>query len=129
MSMTHIPGRRMTAGETFYTDWVARRGDSMLLRAEGLHMVDTGASALLFSFVVETREEPGATVTTPLNATFPAAGTLQLDSVGVFTGYYEAGSTSGLKAEVRVKVICGGDSGDDYGVVRIHPPVFFDNAK
>jgi hypothetical protein len=120
----------MSAGESFYTDWVARRGDSMLLRVEGLHMHDTaGGDSLKFSFVVETREEPGQPTGLPLDSTVPASGTLELDSVGVVTGYYEAGATSGLKAEVRIRVVCAGDAVLDYGVVRIFPPVFFDNAK
>jgi hypothetical protein len=45
-----IPGRRVSDGETFYTDWVARGGDCVILRIEVL--IQAGSTV---TFALETR--------------------------------------------------------------------------
>jgi hypothetical protein len=41
-----IPGRRVSSGETFYTDWAGRGGDCVLLRVEVL--VKAGSATISF---------------------------------------------------------------------------------
>ena len=127
MTVTKIPGRRMTSGDSFYTDWGTRGGDSMLLRAEVIQLTGSGTKLTL---EVQTRQEPGDTESV-LSPSYPASPTVMtIDAASVGVAYYEAGSSSGLEREVRLKVTCtGGASGTDYVVARIFPPVFFDNAK
>lgn len=115
-----IPGRRITGGESFYTDWTSRGGDSMLLRVEALKIV----SSAEVQFVVETRDQPGGTITTPVTPTVPSTPPLKLTTETVATGYYK----ENLKAEVRLKVSCT-TSSSTYAVVRVFSPVFFDAAK
>lgn len=115
----NIPGRRITGDESFYTDWAQRSGDNMLLRVEALTMA--GATV---EFVVETRAEPGATITTAVSPAYPTPGPLKLNALGLKTGYYK----ENLKAEVRLKIWCS-SSNTTYAVVRVFPPVFFDSAK
>lgn len=115
----NIPGRRITGDESFYTDWVRRTGDNMLLRVEALKVVSATVE-----FVVETRAEPGATITTPVSPVYPATPPLKLTANGVATGYYR----ENLKADIRLKISCTSSSAT-YAVVRVFPPVFFDSAK
>ena len=127
MPVTQIPGRRMSSGDSFYTDWTTRGGDSLLLRAEVIQLVGSGTK---ITIDVESREEPGATEgsTSPTYPSTPSVMTIETEAVG--TAYYEAGATTGLENNVRLKVSCtGGTAGSDYCVVRVFPPVFFDNAK
>ena len=122
-----IPGRRISHGDSFFTDWFSRGGDSVLLRAESI--VASGGSVTIS---IETRTEPGASIST-VPSTFLSNGStpnLTLNATGIFTGYWRA-STSGtdsLKAQVRLKVSFSGSAGN-YHVIRIFAPVFFDNAK
>jgi len=123
-----IPGRRISHGDSFYTDWFSRGGDSMLLRAESI--VASGGSVTIS---VETRTEPGASAAT-VPATYLSNGTtpnLTLNAAGIFTGYWRAttSGTDSLKAQVRLKVSSSGGSAGNYHVIRIFAPVFFDNAK
>ena len=120
MPITHIPGRRLTNGESFYTDWTQRGGDSMLLRAELI--ADVGTSNLVIT--VEDRTEPGVTPGV-VSSEEPGgtAWTLTASSgTGVQTAYYDAS----MEAQIRLKVEC---TAGTYVVARIFPPVFFDNAK
>jgi hypothetical protein len=117
----NIPGRRISGGEAFYTDWVARTGDNMLLRVEA---IETAGTSPQVEFVVETRAEPGATITTPVSPTYPTTPPLKLTSETVATGYYK----ENLKAEVRLKISCT-TSSSTYAVIRVFPPIFFDSAK
>ncbi|MCC7063528.1 MAG: hypothetical protein IT456_12040 [Planctomycetes bacterium] len=121
-----IPGRRVSSGETFYTDWVQRGGDCMILRVQVLIAAGGGDAV---TFWLETRGDDGTTVTTPVTPTSPSGG-LELTAVGVGTCLYLASTTSGGSQEqVRVGVQCGAEGGTGYYVVRIFPIIFFDNAK
>jgi hypothetical protein len=121
-----IPGRRVSSGETFRTDWVARGGDCMILRAEILY----AGSGKALSFALETRGEDGTTVTT-ITPTSPSTG-LEMTAVGVGTCLYLATTSTtagnGSQEQVRVVITCA--SGDSsYHVVRIFPLIFFDSAR
>lgn len=117
MALNNIPGRRLTNGDSFYTDWAQRGGDSMILRAEVLENV--GTSNLKIS--VQTRKEPGGGLST-VSVTEPSGSDFTLTGTGVDTAYFDAN----MEAEVRLKVEC---TTGTYVVARIFPPVFFDNAK
>lgn len=123
-----IPGRRVSSGETFYTDWAGRGGDCVLLRVEVLIAATTDGKAI--TFALETRGEDGTTVTT-MTPKSPSGG-LELTSVGVATCLYVATTAAtagnGAQEQVRVKVSCTSDSGGYY-VVRIFPLIFFDSAR
>ena len=116
-----IPGRRITDGETFYTDWSDRGGDCILLRVEILVKTGVGLDVSL-----ETRGDDGTSVTTisPTSAALTGIG-----SVGMHPCVYLASiTTGGAKKQVRVVVGCNDGSGG-YFVTRIMPLIFFDNAK
>lgn len=121
-----IPGRRVSSGEIFRTEWVARGGDCIILRAEILF--SSGSKAL--SLALETRGEDGTTVTT-ITPTSPSTG-LELTAVGVGTCLYLATTSTpagnGSQEQVRVVVTCASGDGE-YHVVRIFPLIFFDSAK
>lgn len=123
-----IPGRRLSHGDSFYTNWFSRGGDSMLLRAESI--VASGGSVTVS---VETRAEPGDSPST-VPSTYLSNGTtpnLTLNAAGIFTGYWRAteNGTDSLKAQVRLKVSFSGGSAGNYHVIRMFSPIFFDNAK
>ena len=125
MSIVNIPGRRLTQGETFYTDWIARGGDSMLLHAEVIRQSDSGAA---IEITVETRSEPGV-AEAAVDPTYPASATkLTISSVTVGTGLWRSTTSTGLKAQLRLMVACTGTAGE-YAVTRVFAPIFFDNAK
>lgn len=121
-----IPGRRVSSGETFRTDWMPRGGDCIVFRAEVLY--SSGSKGL--SFALETRGEDGTTVTT-ITPTSPSTG-LELTAVGVGTCLYLATTSTtagnGSQEQVRVVITCtAGDS--TYHVVRVFPLIFFDSAR
>ncbi|MFN9332461.1 MAG: hypothetical protein ACK6D1_07655 [Planctomycetota bacterium] len=122
-----IPGRRVSSGETFRTDWTPRGGDCAILRVEVL-IAEGGGKAI--TFALETRGEDGTTVTT-MTPKSPACG-LELTSTGVATCLYLATDATtagnGAQEQVRVVVSCTSDSGGYY-VVRIFPLIFFDSAR
>lgn len=121
-----IPGRRISYGESFYSDWGPRTGDSMILSAQCM-LVSGGGSVEL---VVETRAEPGSSITTPVAPTYvPAGSVLTLSAAGVVTGYWRATASGLLQAQVRLKVQFSGGSTGNYLVVRVFRPIFFDGAR
>lgn len=123
-----IPGRRVSSGETFRTDWMPRGGDCIILRVEVL--VESGGGAAI-TFALEARGEDGTTVTT-ITPTSPS-GDLELTSTGVATCLYLATTSTtagnGSQEQVRVVISGGGDKGDGYWVVRIFPLIVFASAK
>lgn len=74
-----IPGRRVSQGETFYTDWTGRGGDCVILRVEVLIAAKVGSESV--SFALETRGEDGGSTPTMV-ATYPVGG-LELTGTGV----------------------------------------------
>jgi hypothetical protein len=125
-----IPGRRVSHGDSFFSDWFSRGGDSMIVRAETI--IDSGLDV---DIEVETRKEPGTAAST-LTPTYVSNGTgtkLRLNDPGVFTGLWRASTTGGavdsLQGQVRLKVSTNGGVANNYQVIRVFPPVFFDNAK
>lgn len=120
-----LPGRRISSGETLYTDWMDRLGDCLLQRAECLQ--DSGAGTV--NITPQTRGDEGGTVT-DLPVTTSA---LTLTAVGMATAVYLPSSdipSAGMKKQLRLKVSTSGnwDSGS-YMIVRLHQPIMFDNAK
>jgi hypothetical protein len=65
-----IPGRKIGAGESYFTDWVQRTGDSMALHAEMISVQDSG----IIEIAVQTRAEPGATESY-ITPTYKSSGT------------------------------------------------------
>lgn len=129
---TLIPGRRISYGETFYTDWMPRGGDCALLRAQALIKSAAGGSTVYVS--LETRSEE-ATTATSMDTYYPSSAPklLNLNSVGVKTAIYLATTGSntparGFQEQVRFKVTVNGGAAGDYWVIRLFPPVFFDNS-
>lgn len=123
-----IPGRRIQDGETFYTDWLPRGGDCILLRVEVL--IDAGGGGDAVEFVLQTRGEDGTTVTN-MTPKSPGSG-LSLSATGVATCLYLATTSTtagnGAQEQVRVLVTSAGGGGG-YFVVRIFPLIFFDSAR
>jgi hypothetical protein len=122
-----IPGRRVSSGETFYTDWITRGGDCVILRIEVLTSVGNSGDDKI-AFALETQGEDGASPTT-VTATYPTTG-ISTGSLGVATAIYVAGSTSGgILERVRVKITNNSETAGSSYVVRIFPIIFFDNAR
>jgi hypothetical protein len=130
MTMT-IPGRRISYGETFYTDWIPRGGDCAILRAQVLMKNASGGSVRIS---LETRSEEG-TSANPIDTYYPSSAPKLLELSGVVVGaaiYLPTKDTSsplrGFQEQVRAKVTVNGGSAGDYWVVRLFPPIFFDNS-
>lgn len=128
---TNIPGRRISYGETFYTEWLTRGGDCAFLRAQAL--IKSSATGSVY-ISLETRSEED-TSATAMDTYYPSSSPklLNLDAVGVKTAIYLARTGSmtpsrGFKEHVRAKVEFNGGSTGDYYVLRIFPPAFFDNS-
>jgi hypothetical protein len=129
---TEIPGRRISYGETFFTDWGNRGGDCALVRAQML-IKSTASGSIRIS--VETRSAED-TASTEMETSFPSSDPrlLSLESVGVKTAIYTATEDAdiahprGFQEQYRFKVQFYGGSAGDYCVLRLLPPVFFDNA-
>ena len=128
---SNIPGRRISFGETFYTDWMPRGGDCALLRAQALIKSSSSGSVYVS---LETRSEDDTTASA-MDTFYPATNPrlLNLTAVGVKTAVYWATTGSntplrGFKEQVRFKVAFNGGSAGDYFVVRLFSPVFFDNT-
>ncbi len=128
---SNIPGRRISYGETFYTDWGQRGGDCALLRAQAL-IKSSSAGSIYVS--LETRSEED-TATTTMDTFYPSSAPklLKLEAVGVKTAIYLATSSAssparGFKEQVRFKIAFNGGSAGDYYVIRLFAPVFFDNS-
>jgi hypothetical protein len=129
---SNIPGRRISYGETFYTDWSPRGGDCALLRAQAL-IKSSSTGSIRIS--LETRSAE-ATAAEAMDTSYPSSAPklLALEALGVFTAIYTAttGSNSpvrGCKEQVRVKITFQSGSAGDYYVIRLFAPVFFDNSK
>ena len=120
-----IPGRRISDGEEFKTDWVPRGGDCFIVRAECLS-VGGGDGAV--SIAAETRGEDGSTIT----GVTQTAGDLALNATQPFTGLFLASTSTspgnGSQEQVRLILTYSG-APDDYAVVRVFPILFFDSSK
>jgi len=121
-----IPGRRISFGETFYTNWVPRGGDCMTITAECLIVPTSGS----LKVTPQTRGEDGTTVTD----VGYSIGDIDMSTVDIAVGICLASiSTSagnGALEMVRLKVeFVDGSAEDAYGVLRIFPITFFDSAK
>lgn len=125
VAIVAIPGRRLSGGETFRTNWMPRGGDCVILRVEVLH--DDGGGSVL-KLDLETRGEDGTTVTTMT----PTSTGLEVATTGVATCVYLAKEATtpgnGAQEQVRVVVTCTSGEGGYY-VVRIFPLIFFDSAR
>jgi len=125
----HIPGKRILDSETFYTDWVPRGGDCMILRVQILTML----AAPTLTCSLETRAEDGTTAY-PVTVTHSSSGSgnLEMTAVGIGTGLYRATTSgtegNGCQEQVRVKIACSVTQGAILDV-RIFPIIFFDSAK
>ena len=62
----NIPGRRITGDEYFYTDWVRRTGDGILLPVEDLKIIGPAVAPAL-----ETGTESGAAFPKPVSLDTP----------------------------------------------------------
>jgi len=130
---SNIPGRRISSGETFFTDWGPRGGDCVLLRAQVLHRGSDTNGEIHVS--IETRSAE-STTGAQMNTAFPSTTPrlLVLDSVGVKTAIYTATTADnspprGCKEQVRFKIeFVGEEAAGEYYVIRLLPLVFFDNA-
>jgi hypothetical protein len=123
-----IPGRRVTTGETFFTDWIDKgTADCLLLAAELL--VKAGTCSV--TITPQTRGEED-TSTNDVTATSPVGGLVLTGSLGITSCAYLAKANqtagNGLIEQVRLKVGCSGGSAGDYLVIRVFPPIFFDSA-
>lgn len=128
---SNIPGRRISFGETLYTDWGPRGGDCALLRAQALIKSST-TGAIYIS--LETRSEED-TAAAAMDTWYPSVNPrlLAMDVVGVKTAIYVAtvGSNAtprGFKEQVRFKIVFSSGAAGDYYVIRLFPLVFFDNS-
>lgn len=131
MGITNIPGRRISYGETFYTDWVPRGGDCAILRAEGLIKTAAGGSTVRIS--LQTRSEEGTA--SDMDTFYPSSSPklLEISGTGLARAIYLAKASSvspvrGFLEQVRAKITVYGGAAGDYYVVRIFPLVFFDNS-
>lgn len=129
--MMNIPGRRISYGETFYTDWMPRGGDCALLRAQAL-IKSSSTGSIYISLETRSAEDTSATT---MDTYYPSSAPklLKLDAVDVKTAIYLAttGSNSparGFKEQVRCKVTFTSGSAGDYYVIRVFPLGFFDNS-
>ena len=127
---TNIPGRRISFGETFYTDWGPRGGDCALLRAQILFKSTTGKLRIS----LETRSQED-TATTTMDTSYPSSTPklLEMNAVGVKTAIYTATTgtntpSRGFKEQVRAKVTFTDGADGDYYVTRLFPLVFFNNS-
>lgn len=128
-----IPGRRVSYGEAFYTDWMPSQGDCALVRAQALIKSASGGGTVRIS--METRSEEDTSATT-MDTAYPSSAPklLELSAVGVGTALYLATTGSntppirGLLEQCRFKVALNGGAAGDYYVVRLLQPVFFNNS-
>jgi hypothetical protein len=131
---SNIPGRRISYGETFYTDWAPRGGDCALLRAQALFKETTNGK---IQISLETRSAEASSATA-MTTVYPSGSPnlLEFTAVGVKTAIYTATADAttnppirGCKEQVRIKIaFVDGAKGDHY-VIRLFAPVFFDNSK
>lgn len=122
-----IPGRRISFGETFYTNWVPRGGDCIMVTAECLMVPASGS----LKVSVETRGDDGVAVPPPVAYTI---GGIDMSTLGTATGICLASTSTsagnGALEMVRLKVeFVAGSAEDAYGVLRVFPITFFDSAK
>ena len=62
----NIPGRRKAGDEPFYTDWMRRTGDGILIPVEDLKIIGPAVAPAL-----ETQTESGAALPTPVSLDTP----------------------------------------------------------
>lgn len=122
-----IPGRRVDFGSVFYTDWIDRGGDCLILRGDLLQKSSATGS---IDVGVETRSEEDPTAAVTITAT----QALSMNGVGSpFTGLWLADSTNtaakGVREQVRFKITFSGGVAGDFHVARLFAPIFFDNSK
>lgn len=126
-----IPGRRISDGEVFYTDWIPRGGDCIILRVEVLASTNATTTSMI-TVGLETQGEDGTTVTA-MTPTYPSGG-LELTEIDIGTCLFLATTSAtagnGAQEKVRVVLTANNNIGDGgYLVVRIFPPIFFDSAR
>lgn len=132
----NLPGRLFRTAETVFSDWFPRGGDNMIFRAQRIASKSDGTPSIKVTISVYTKNEnevgDGELVvdTTPspdVPYTIVLDDTSDIEQEVIISGDGAAG-VNGLLEMVRFKVECtNGDEGD-YLVLRIFPPVFFDQA-
>lgn len=121
-----IPGRRVDFGSVFYTDWIVRGGDCLILRGDVLQK--GGGGSVDVSAETRSEEDPTSAIT------MTATQALSMSGVGgPSTGLWQADSSNtlakGVRELVRFKIAFTGGAFGDFFVIRLFAPIFFDNAK
>ena len=133
----NIPGRLFRTGETVFSDWFPRGGDNMIFRGERIAIRSDATPSIKVTISVFTKKATETGDGDEVVDTTPSPDTpytIVLDDSSdpieqeiIISGDGSAG-VNGLEEMVRFKCVCTNGGDGDYVLLRIFPPVFFDQA-
>jgi hypothetical protein len=124
-----VPMRKVFHNEEFYTDWVYRNGDGLILRGE---QIDTNSGAIEVKFQVYTKNREDTGKGSPiLSSGSPVNLTLDTSTHDVQELIIEPSSTTdeGVEEMVRLRCYTSSGSSGEWMLLRVFPIVFFDGAR
>ena len=126
-----IPGRRIIKDETFYTDWMPRGGDGLILRGQQIEStVSTGLTVKVEVYTKNADETGDGAKLEESGSTNAVHVDFVTGSVGVVEALSEPSATAnkGVKELVRLKITTSGGSTGDWMLCRTFPLLWFEGA-
>ena len=133
----NLPGRKLLSGETVFSDWFPRGGDNLIFRAQRMSDRSVGSPDINVTISVYTKShedvgEGSQVVDTTPSPDVPYTIVLNhssdIEQEIIISGDGSLG-VNGLKDMVRFKCVCANGGDGDFILMRIFPPVFFDQAQ
>ena len=130
----NVPGRKIFKGEAIYSDWFVRRGDGMIVRAERIDSIGTTVEVKIEVYTKNSDNAgDGSAVNDPQSApaTAPYELRLEHDDTAVKQLVVESSNTGseGIKEMVRLRIEADQGGTNDWMLVRVFPPIFFDQGR
>ena len=121
----NIPGRRIMHGEEIFTDYFARGGDGIILRAQVIDGSSSATPKLDIKIDIQTKSSESTSTPTALGSTL----TLDAETPGQLkTVVVSPGASTGANQQLRLKISTADGAAGEWGAIRIFPPIFFNAA-
>ena len=127
--MVNIPGRIINKGDEFYTDWLPRGGDGIILRVERIEGVGSSLDVTIEPYTKAIETAGKGTKIDDAGDSWDLL--LEGDSTGIVEKLKISSSSAnqGMLELVRFRISTGGTgSAGDWMRIRFFPPIFFDAA-
>jgi len=124
----NVPGRKYFATEVVWSDWFPRGGDNMIVRAQAID--NNGTVDLDVAVFTKNSDDPGPGSAVK-NSSSPVVLSVARATRTVQEVIVTSSATEGCEEMVRYKLSAastGEPGADEWVMVRLFPPIFYDTA-